>query len=273
MSFINPWCTIAALVLCQSALASDPTRELLHQTIANYEQSQKRMADYLFDRRSDNRQLEANGSVREQTTIVVRRDLIEEVPIQRMIERNGKPLSEDELAKERAAVRKALDEHKALSSDEQRKRLEGLVGPQREMEFLKEMPDALDYRYVDSEWRDRREILHFVMSPRPGYKAKKMQARVFEKIRGDIWIEKRSAEIVKVDAEVFDNVSVGGFLAKVEKGTRFLLERILIEPENVWLMQRTRLRFATKIMLIKSIRQERESVFSNYRLVPKAEEN
>jgi len=257
------WCLIA---FAWPAVAEDVSRELMRSAIANYEKSLARASDLLFERRVESRQLEATGAVRQTNTYLVRRELIEELPVSRLVERDGKPLPAAEAAKQQANIRKAIDEYRRLTPEERKKRLTNSVGiGGREMEFLREMPDALDYKYLDSAWEGGREVMRLEMSPRLGYRPKNLQARVFEKVRGEIRVDKAAAEIRLVDAEVFDTVTVGGFLAKIEKGTRFLIERKPMTGEY-WAPERIRIKFGTKIMLVKSIRQETETRYSGYRL-------
>lgn len=44
-------------------------------------------------------------------------------------------------------------------------------------------------------------------------------------MRGTLWIEKSTFQWVRVEAEVFRPVSIEGFLAQVQPGTRFLLDQ------------------------------------------------
>ncbi|MDX2180651.1 MAG: hypothetical protein SFV18_13730 [Bryobacteraceae bacterium] len=257
------WCLIA---LAAPLAAQDVSRDLMRSAIANYEKSLARAGDLLFERRVESRQLEASGAVRQMQTFLVRRELIEDLPVSRLIERDGRPLPAEEIAKQQANIRKAIDEYRKQTPEEQKKRLNNSAGiGGREMEFLREMPDALDYKYLDSVWEEGREVMRFEMSPRTGYKPKHLQARVFEKVRGEIRVDKAAAEIRLVDAEVFDTVNVGGFLAKIEKGTRFLIERKAFAGDH-WVPERIRIKFGTKIMMVKSIRQETESRFTGYRV-------
>ena len=52
-----------------------------------------------------------------------------------------------------------------------------------------------------------RPTLLMEATPKPGYKAKNMRARVFEKMKARIWIDKASSELVKADADMFDTVT------------------------------------------------------------------
>lgn len=261
---------LLGLALTCRGQAGDPTRELMKRGIANYERSSANFRNFFFERLTVTRQFEATGQVREEHRNLIRRELFEGAPVTRLAERDGKPLSAEERAKADASIRRARAEHAALPASDQAKREAEAARPSREIEFLREMPEALDYEYIDSQWDGPREILHFKMSPRPGYRPRNLRAKVFEKVRGEIWIDKGQAEMQKLDAEVFDTVSVGGILAKIEKGTHFVIERMPVQ-EGLWLPRLVRIKFGTKIMMVKSIRQESETTYSGYRpIAPEA---
>ncbi|MCX6592035.1 MAG: hypothetical protein NTZ56_10955 [Acidobacteria bacterium] len=270
---MNLWCLRSGLFLtlalaCRGQTA-DPTRELMKRGIANYERSSANFRNFFFDRLTVTRQFEATGQVREEHRNLIRREPFEGIPVTRLVERDGKPLPAEEKAKADANIRRARAEYAALSATDKAKRDAEAARPSREIEFLREMPEALDYEYVDSQWEGPREIMHFKMAPRRGYRPRNLQAKVFEKVRGEIWIDKTQNEMQKLDAEVFDTVSVGGILAKIEKGTHFLIERMPVQ-DGFWLPKLIRIKFGTKIMMVKSIRQESETTYSGYRPIPPA---
>jgi hypothetical protein len=51
---------------------------------------------------------------------------------------------------------------------------------------------------------------------------------------GKLWIERNSFQWVKAEVEVVHPVHIGGFIARVEPGTRFELEKIPVSS-NIWL--------------------------------------
>ena len=255
------WCLI---VLVAEGTAGDPTRALIAKAVTNYEAAQRQLGEFLFDRRVRRRKLDAQGQVREESSVVLRRELIEDIPITRAVERNGRPLSEQELAEQRKSIDKALAEYRKLSAKEQAERRQSVsVTGNREMEFLREMPEALDYRYLGSEWVEGREILRFALQPRPGYKARSLAGKIFSHVEGELWIEKQAAEMVRLDVVVTSDTTLGGILAKVEKGTEFHLSRRRVE--DVYLPHHLRIRFGTTVLLVKAIRQETESDYVYYR--------
>jgi len=103
------------------------------------------------------------------------------------------------------------------------------------------------------------------LQPRPGYKAKSSRARLFEKVRGRIWLDKAEREIRRAEGVAFDTVSIGwGLVAKIEKGTRFELERTRI-GEGLWAMTRQAMKFDARVMLVKNMSSEMTTRLSDLR--------
>ena len=136
-------------------------------------------------------------------------------------------------------------------------------GRKRDNAWFYELSDALEFRETGEETVDGRPALVVELSPRAGYRAKNMRARLFEKMRGKVLVDKADAELVRADVEVFDTVSVGlGILGKVNKGTQFHLERRRV-AEGTWLTNMQQVLFGARIML-KSFHQEVTTRYSGF---------
>lgn len=261
------WRTASAwLLFATSGVArddADVSRELVRKAMANYMEDSRRLRDYLFERRTESREYMTDGSLKTKTSRLMSRELIDGVVVGRIIQRDDRPLPRAEEQKVHAAAHKAAREYLALTPEQRRKKDSG---PSGEIEFLREMPDGLDYRYSGSEWVESREILRLDFEPRANHRPRNMQARLFQKVRGTIWLDKTDGEMQRLNAEVFDNVSIGGILARVGKGTRFYFERQRM-PDRTWVPLKMVIRFDVKVMLVKTVKRESESVYSGFRLV------
>jgi hypothetical protein len=92
---------------------------------------------------------------------------------------------------------------------------------------------AFLFTFVSSEFRGDRKLLKYRMEPNPAYKATSRMTAIFAKVRGFVWIDEIAAELARVEVEVIDDFSVGGFLAKVYKGSHLMQERYEMAP-GVW---------------------------------------
>jgi hypothetical protein len=81
-------------------------------------------------------------------------------------------------------------------------------------------------------------------------------------MRGTVWIDQRDYRWVKVEAEVFKPVTLGRFLAKVQPGTKFLLEQAPVAAD-LWLPIRFSVRVDSSVLLW-SRRSARDETYWNY---------
>ena len=118
------------------------------------------------------------------------------------------------------------------------------------------MPDALNFKLLGEEQLNGRTVAIYEATPNSNYKPKDMQARVFEKMRGKLWIDKIESQLAKADVEVFETVNIGfGMLGRIEKGTRFFMSRVKVAPDT-WLTAEQLMKVAARIMLVKSMYRE-----------------
>jgi len=260
---------ILSVLLIASACwgeTSEETLSLMRRSLARIEESDKKIGDYGFVRRTERKELTASGEFKTQRSWVWRREWQDGFLVNRLLERDGKPIPEEERRKNEELIRKRLAERKAMTPEQlQKMREERRKKGNDESAWLKEFPEALDYKPAGEEIIDGRPALLLECSPRQGYQPKNMRARVFEKLRGRIWIDKAESELVKADVEMFDTVNLGwGFLGRIEKGTRFLIKRKKV-AEGLWFNEAETYKFAARLMMVKSIRNEITTQFSDFR--------
>lgn len=118
--------------------------------------------------------------------------------------------------------------------------------PQREayqkvQKKQKERDDLIDatksaflFTYVSSEPRGDRTLARYRMEPNPAYHATNRSTSIFSRVKGFVWIDEPSHQLARVEGEVTDDISLGMFLAKVYKGSRFMQDRYEQAP-GLWL--------------------------------------
>ena len=238
-----------------------PLQEMVRKAIGGLYLEEERRGDFLFKARNERRELDASGKVSSQTSHVWERVEIDGFPFGRTLERDGKPLTPAERKTEEGAIQKRLAELKAPG------KAAGSAASTRrpQDEWFQEFPEALNYKLVGEESVAGRPALRLEAEPKPGYQPKNMRARVFEKMKANIWIDKATSELVKADAEIFDTVNVGfGVLGRIEKGTHFSIQRRLVDG-NVWLIESQSLRFGARILLFKNMRTESITQWTDFR--------
>ena len=136
---------------------------------------------------------------------------------------------------------------------------------ERRFEMLRELPKALDYTHAGSEVVDGDDCWVLNAIPKPGYDPPSMSTKFLTQMHAKVWISKKHHRMLKLDAVSVGPVSLGGFLAKFEKGTRIYLEQVKVD-DNVWLPSRFKMTYDGRV-LFKTIKGEIEQLSSNFRRI------
>jgi hypothetical protein len=92
---------------------------------------------------------------------------------------------------------------------------------------------AFLFTLLGHETRGDRVLSKYSMVPNAAYRATSRATGIFAKVRGYVWIDDQSEQLARVEGEVTDDISVGLFLAKVNKGSHFMQERYEFAP-GLW---------------------------------------
>ena len=116
--------------------------------------------------------------------------------------------------------------------------------PQREaylkvQKKLKERDEAIDatrnaflFTFLDDEPRGNRVLSKYKMEPNPAFKPTNRMTSIYMKVKGLVWVDDASHQLARV--EVTDDISLGLFVAKIYKGSRFYQDRYEVAP-GIWL--------------------------------------
>ena len=121
---------------------------------------------------------------------------------------------------------------------------------------------AFLYSFVSREPRGDRLLSKYRMEPNPGYKPTSRATAIFAKVRGYAWIDESASQLARVEVEVTDDISIGGFLAKVYKGSHFMQERYEMAP-GLWLPSYSQYDFDGRRLFVSFSIHER-TLYTNY---------
>jgi hypothetical protein len=93
---------------------------------------------------------------------------------------------------------------------------------------------AFIYTFVSTETRAGRVLYKYSMEPNPAYKPTSRATAIFARVRGSVWIDPEAGQLARVEGEVTADITVGLFLAKVNKGSHFMQERYEMSP-GLWM--------------------------------------
>jgi hypothetical protein len=136
----------------------------------------------------------------------------------------------------------------------------------------KERSDLIDatrtaflYTFIGRELRADRTLSKYRMVPNPAYKATSRATSIFSKVRGYLWIDDDAEQLARAEIEVIDDISIGGFLAKVYKGSHLMQERYELAP-GLWLATYSQYDFDGRRLFVSFSIHER-TFYSQYRRI------
>ena len=228
-------------------------------------ENDKRLHDYTYIEREVENRTDGKGQRKSTETKTYEILQIYGEQVQRLIEKDDKPLDSKEAAKEEEKIQKIIDKRKN-ESEEERKKREDKAAKEREdgRKFVREVANAYDFKLVGSELVGGRDAWVIDGEPRPGFEPHMKESKFLSKFHGRVWIDKNDLQLAKMDVEALDTVSWGVFLARFHKGSRFMLEQTRVNDE-VWLPHLLTAKIDVRLALLKNINADFEQTFRDYK--------
>jgi hypothetical protein len=185
-------------------------------------------------------------------------------PYERLIAVNGKPLSPEKQAQEQQKLEATVVERQKESPQGRRQRI-AKYEKEREGDdlMMEQLTKALDFKLVGQQRLGAQDVYVLKATPRPGYKPPDAEAKVLTGMEGKLWIDKQTFQWVKVEATVIRPVSIGGFLAEVEPGTHFELEKMPL-ADSIWLPKHFAMKSRAKILFLFTRKSQADEVYYGY---------
>ena len=122
---------------------------------------------------------------------------------------------------------------------------------------MDQLAKALDFKLVGEQKLGSYKVYVLKATPHPGYEPPNYEARVLTGMEGKLWIDEKTFQWVKVEATVLRPVSIGGFLAQVEPGTHFELQKMPV-AEGIWLPKHFVMKSQAKILFFFTRKSQAE---------------
>lgn len=247
---------VFALVFAFPVLGEPDAGELVRKSLDNYQRDWRAAVNYTYTQR--------NVEMKSGTRIITVSQVtsIHGTPYQRLMEKDGRPLTSAEAAREQEKYDKTLAERSHESPAERRKRI---ADYQKQRGFLKEVPDAFQFKLLGERTVEGRPAYLVKCTPNPNYQPHNLASRIFPKIEAKLYIDKRDLQWARAEADVMDTVSFGFILARVAKGSKILLERMRLN-DGTWVVKRVDISGTARIMMVKTRDLDAEITYGDYRL-------
>jgi hypothetical protein len=201
--------------------------QLRARVLENERKSAAQKERYLCEVKEETAELNKDGSVKRQQSKNYERFFVNGREIDRLLAKDGKPLSESDEKKEQE---RAAREVTKFSDPKQVKKAEDKEQKQIEM-FLK----ALRYSGGHREFRDGRKIVVYDLAGDPNFHPANLEQRFAKAVAGRIWIDEESGELMELRIHTERDVKIaGGLLVNLHKGFRFNVQQTR-QPDGVWL--------------------------------------
>jgi hypothetical protein len=244
--------------------AADDPRDIVRRATEVHRRDEEIARNYTYIQRSEKRTLNSDGSVKRTEIRTYDVTFPDGTPYARPIAADDKPLPPDWDNREREKLRQNIEARRSESPRERARRIaEWEKKRARSRAFVNELLDAMDFRLAGEEPVAGRAAWVIEATPHPGYRPKSTEAKFLTETRGKMWIDKEDCRAARVEAEIMADVPFGAFLAKVNKGTRFVIEQVKVNNE-VWLPKRIEGRISARI-LVTRVGQTFDYTYRDYR--------
>jgi hypothetical protein len=236
-------------------------RRAIAKDIVNWEAAR----NYTFIERTQESKLDNGGRVQSSKTETSEITILYGEPFERLIARDDKPLSAREQKKQDDQFEKETRKRENESPAEREKRIrEFEKNRQDERTFVQEVLQAYDFTLAGEETVNGRKTWVVDAQPRPGFEAKRKEAKILPKIKPRFWIDQQDHTWVKLRGDVLDTMSFGWVIARIHKGSQFELQQTRVN-EEVWLPLRVDVRLDARVALLKGVNEDFHVTYSEYR--------
>ena len=183
-----------------------------------------------FIAETKNRSLTPTGSVKSTQVKEYEVYFIGPWEIERLLSKDGKPITEGERKKQDEEVRK--QEAKARAGMAKR---ESGEDPGKNVITLAKFLAADRFYNLHRDTYQGREVYAMDFAPRPDFEPHSVVDKVLKALGGTLWIDEQAKQGVRLEARFLEGVKVGGgLLGSVQKGGNVVLEQRFVNDE-IWM--------------------------------------
>lgn len=190
-------------------------------------------------------------------------------PYRRVLEEDGRPVAADTLAAEDRKRQRAIDAYVdglstsvGLRQDTERRARER----RDDTEAIDDIFRIYAVQLVGRETLEGEETIVARLTPKADMMPRSNYGKMMRHFHGRAWVSERENEVVRVEVEAIDDVSIGwgGLLARVHKGAHATYQRRKIDDET-WLPVDVTWKGSARVLLLKQLRERGQSHFFGYR--------
>jgi len=237
---------------------TDAAETLVRQSVANYEHNWRAAMQWGY------KQTDVTGKDGGKETTTSEIFPLEGTPYERVVAKDGRPLSPEQQAREEEKFQKELNTRRDESTEERQTRI-GRYEKQRE--FIREIPKAYDFRLLGEENVAGRPAWVVTLTPKPGYVPQHPHADMLKHIEGKLWIDKEDLQWAKAEAHIIDTISIGLILARIGPGAHITIDMARVAP-GLWMPTKMTINGTARVLLVHTKNLEERLLFTDYHRAP-----
>lgn len=258
---MKPWLAFAGIAILLSSLAAVPATSQRDAHAIIEHSVEANAADWKANPEYDwtERDLQPGGGTRTFEELMVNGS-----PYGRLVAVNETPLTPERSKEEQKKLDAEISKRRNESQEQRRQRIsEYRKERERDNVMMEQLTKAFNFRLLGEQKLDSHSVYVLKATPKPDYHPPNMQSQALKGMQGKLWIDKATYQWVKVEAEVVRPVSIEGFLAQVEPGTRFELEKSQVDA-NIWLPKHFSMKSRSKILFLFSHHSAEDETYWDY---------
>lgn len=232
---------------------------LLQELQAKEDKVEAILENYSYTQKTIKREISDKGRLRETESETYKLTFYKGYRIQRLIEKNDKPLTEQQQKDEDKEVQKRVAEiEKKIAKQEARTVQQSGAGTPDEEGRRISIAEVLRASNLINPRRERlkgRDVIVFDFEPNPNFNFDNAKSflKFFGKTAGVMWIDEQDKQVARIEAVLADSYKVGGgVLAKLRQGASFTLEQERVNDE-IWLPSAVDINLSLRVLLFKNI--------------------
>lgn len=190
-----------------------------------------------------------------------------ELPISRLILKNGEPLPPAARQREEERLRKLLKSPGLLA----KLQAEKLADDARVQRVIQALPDAFLYEPAGTETNSAsRQLVWVKFRPNPDFRSRIAEVRLLQAVEGAMLIDSEAKRVVRVEAKLRRDIDFGwGIFGRVFRGGIISLEQQIVGHDR-WAITTLALRYTNRRLLLIRSHIESETKASDFRRLPDA---
>jgi hypothetical protein len=235
-------------------------RQLMHEVEDHQKQLEELRENYTYDSLQTVEDIDSSGHVQKTESEQYNDFFVNGHLIERLVKKDGKPLSPHDEAKESDRVTKLVEKAQKIPPNQP---LEG------DTISVSRLLDIMDVRNPRRAIFRGRSTIVFDFIGRKDAKTHGMVEDASKKLQGTIWVDETDRQVVHLDVSFKDNFHIaGGLFANVEKGSNIHFDQGPLE-KGLWLPIGAEANMQVRLLMVKNLHQhitERDSDFKQFRV-------